>query len=459
MNDHETTADHEAAAEVGWPAPIPLDDHPVPEVPTTGLPPWFAAFAAAMATETQTPLDLPVMIGFAALAAALAKKVEVRANDGGWVEPVNLYVAAALESGTRKSAVLKAMIAPITAGEEQAARGTGSGTGQSSRRLLADDATPERLATLLADNGGRLAILAPEGNIFGDITRYANTPNLGVYLRAHDGETLRIDRVTRSAVVVPRPALTIGICVQPGVVAGLARPGFRETGFLARFLYATPPSTVGRRDPDPPAVPAGVRDDYRRNLDRLLEMPAAGEHNGEPVPHRLVLSSGARQRLVAFARELEPRLGEAGDLGPVGDWGGKLTGALIRIAGLLQVAGRAVDPEPWAAPIGEETMETALRFGPYLAAHALAAFGAMGADPDVANARYLLRWLAKERLTEVTKNEMYQGTKGRFRRTAALDRPLALLVERGYLWELPAAARSKPGRRSSQAYAVHPAAA
>jgi len=61
-------------------------------------------------------------------------------------------------------------------------------------RLLADDASPERLGTLLHDNAGRLALMSPEGDVFDLIAgRYSvnNAPNLGVYLKGHAGDAMR----------------------------------------------------------------------------------------------------------------------------------------------------------------------------------------------------------------------------------------------------------------------------
>ena len=58
------------------------------------------------------------------------------------------------------------------------------------------DATPEALAGLLATYG-RIALVSPEGDVFDQMAgRYnqAVGPNLGVYLKGHAGDLLRIDR-------------------------------------------------------------------------------------------------------------------------------------------------------------------------------------------------------------------------------------------------------------------------
>ena len=132
-----------------------------------------------------------------------------------------------------------------------------------SPRLLADDATAEVLARLLASHDGRMGVLSAEGGSFdlmaGRYRSNKQSGNLDVYLKAHAGDTIRIDRVSRASDFIERPAVTFGLLVQPEVVAGLAsHSGFRGLGLLARFLYSLPPSLIGKRKVRPP-VPPGVR--------------------------------------------------------------------------------------------------------------------------------------------------------------------------------------------------------
>ena len=449
--------------------------------------------------QTQTPPDLAGMLALAVLAACLAKRVAVRAY-GGWVEPVNLFVAVALPPANRKSSVFAAMTAPLAASEAAALARHGPAAAEAEGRrriaeaalaqaqavaakappgehaaaaeadrlaravatlevpmpprLLVDDASPERLAGLLAAHGGRIAAMAPEGDLFETIAgRYGGVPNLGVFLRGHAGDDLRVDRIGRPPECVRAPALTIALALQPEVIAGLAaKPGFRGRGLLGRFLYSLPESTVGRRAINPPPVPAAVKARYHEHVAALLDLPEATDDAGEPTPQVVELGAGARAALVAFESELEPRLAEVADLGPIADWAGKLVGAVVRISGLLHVAEHADASAPWAIAVDEATMDAAIQIGEYLIAHALAAFGLMGADPVVADARYLLAWLDHRGADEVGKRELFNGTRGRFGRVAALEPALRLLVEHGHLVELAADPRPGPGRRPSPVY-------
>jgi hypothetical protein len=204
-------------------------------------------------------------------------------------------------------------------------------------------------------------------------------PNLGVYLKGHAGDLLKVDRRGRPPEYVERPCLTIGLAVQPEVLRGLAsRPGFGGRGLLARFLYSLPASLVGRRQPGAPPVPQLVADRYALELHALagsLNAPA-----GNDGPAMLTLDPEAAELLLAFERDLEPRLAtDVGDLAHLAGWAAKLAGATCRLAGLLHLAGHLRDG--WNRPIGAGTFAGALRLAGYLVEHARAVFDLMGADP------------------------------------------------------------------------------
>jgi len=61
-------------------------------------------------------------------------------------------------------------------------------------RLTADDVVPEQAATIMAEQGGRLAILSAEGTFFSVIMgRYTNgTPNVELALKGHAGDRVQV---------------------------------------------------------------------------------------------------------------------------------------------------------------------------------------------------------------------------------------------------------------------------
>src|SRR5207253_2347450 len=104
------------------------------------------------------------------------------------------------------------------------------------------------------------------------------------------------DRISRRSEYIQRPALTLGVTVQPSVLESLAKkPELRGRGLLSRFLYALPVSLVGQHQADPPALPSEARDLYRANIRALLELPSAVGAGLGHQPHLLTLTPDAQQ--------------------------------------------------------------------------------------------------------------------------------------------------------------------
>jgi Protein of unknown function (DUF3987) len=269
-----------------------LDDLDVklPTFPVHALPSWLAEYVKALAEEKQTPLDLPGVIVLGVLAACAGGRavVEVRT---GWREPTNLYAVVVADPGHRKSPPVAAAVKPLLdveallteraaaqiveaeilrdietrtadrhrasaarATDEEArnrAKADAVGAAMAAEaitvptlpRLFADDVTPEALGTLLADNGGRMAILSAEGGIFDVFAgRYSSVPNLDPLLKGHAGDTIRVDRKGRRPEFVRFPALTMVLAVQPEVLQTIgANRSFRGRGLLARKVLTAEP--------------------------------------------------------------------------------------------------------------------------------------------------------------------------------------------------------------------------
>ena len=218
------------------------------------------------------PLDLPGCLALGATAAALAGKAKVFLNDD-WSEPLNNNFVVVLPSGERKSPEFREVFKPLEEKEQElvatetpeilrlqterdilekrlqdmksiAAKGKTPDERISAEaearelatelsefhmpvapRLLADDATPEAVAGLLAEQKGRLAIASTEGGIFDIIAgRYSQSvPNIDVYLKGYSGDAIRVDRRGRPPEFVAEPCLTVVLTVQPDVIQDLAK--------------------------------------------------------------------------------------------------------------------------------------------------------------------------------------------------------------------------------------------
>ena len=494
-----------SVGERGWEPPIPLGAvGTLPAFPVEVLPGWLGDYVAAVATATQTPPDLAGMLALAVLATVAAGAVEVQPRPG-WQEPLCLFVAVGMDAGARKSGVFTAMTRPLADFErqqaaaalpaitetatlrriaEQAAAAAEAAASKAPLdqaeakqaeaiaraaeaarllvppvpRWLVDDATPEALAGLLASYG-RIALLSPEGDVFDQMAgRYNQTsgPNLGVYLKGHAGDLLKVDRRGRPPEYIQRPCLTIGLTVQPEVLRGLAdRPGFRGRGLLARFLYSLPPSLVGRRQLGAPPVPEPVADRYTLELQALAASLTSSTGDAATV---LTLDPQAGDLLLGFERDLEPRLAAgSGDLAHLAGWAAKLAGATCRLAGLLHLARHLRDG--WAQPIGADTFAGAVRLAGYLVEHARAVFDLMGADPRIDDARWLLDWINRTDQVQFSRRDAHQAARGRFRKATDLEPALILLEEHGYLRRVDPEPSRDPhgrGRPASPRFLVNP---
>jgi putative DNA primase/helicase len=91
--------------------PIPLAGEPQ-SFPAKLLPGALGEFAESLSAHTETPRELAALMSMAVTSASVAGRYQVEIREG-YAEPLNLFVAAALESGNRKTAVVGAARRPL----------------------------------------------------------------------------------------------------------------------------------------------------------------------------------------------------------------------------------------------------------------------------------------------------------------------------------------------------------
>jgi len=517
----------EPGAEVVWAELEPFGEATPEEFPVGALPPWLRDYVEALAETTQTPIDLPAVIALAACCTAVAGKVEIEQKPGH-IEPLNLYVAVALPPGSRKTAVFSRISYSIQAFERELARvaepmiaeereqmkvlserlkklrrDAAKASGEEREefeeecrqiakeidererdathfpRLTTDDVTPEKLAVLIQDQGGRMAVWSPEGGEVFELMRGRYSANgrgnIGIFLKGHAGDQLRVDRVSAPPVTVERPCLTLALCVQPSVIELLREEGaFRDRGLCGRFLYSMPVSRLGKRSWRTGPIPDSVDEAYRGSLRKLLRLeaqqltlpggPAKTSSTAAPpskpgaAPWTLGLSPEAREALTLLGEEIEPELGEFGRLAWISDWAGKLPGAVARIAGILHCAIHAGVGRPANTPVSLDTMQSAIEIGRYFLSHASIAFTSMGGDPAELAARKVWRALQKSGRSEMSERDIFQKVKGgRIESMDDLREALKVIEERGYIARGPKPQQGA-GRPRSTSWRINPAA-
>lgn len=490
-----------------WDAPAPLFHFDLPDFPVEALPMWQRSFVESLAFSTQTPIDLAAMMSIAICSAAVARNVRVKAR-AGWEEPLNIFAAIALPPANRKSQVVADVTRPlfdyerelILSARERIAEeksdysilvqelaelekkcskadiadrdGLRELAKAKARELAArklpvypkmvvDDVTAEVLATILSEQDGRIALFSAEGGIFDTLAgRYSNgTPNIDVLLKGHSGDDVRVDRRDRSE-HIERPALSIGLAVQPDVLRGLIeKPGFRGRGLIGRFLYSLPKSTIGHRKIRPTAMTDEIRQTYQKNVCRLASVEPFVNVEGKSEPKLIEFSKAADDLLACFEEEVEPMLGNDGELAFIGDWGGKLAGATVRLAGILHLAQHSQSlSQNWPHTVEADTLASAIQIARYLIPHARMAYAEMAADQKIEDAKIVLRWIEKSDKREFTKRDAFEGTKSRFKQVAALEPALKVLEDHGYIQLEELCPEKRPGRKPSVRFFVNPLA-
>jgi len=481
-----------------WPTIIPLNEEFGPKFPIEALPDPLHNYAKALAETYQVPVDLPAMLMITSCAVPLAKHVQIKPGPE-WIEPCNLYAAIVLPPASRKSAIFKEVTRPlekydadeaerlnevisskkqeesiikrrISEIEKKAIKADGDDYRDLMKeadnlrkdlpevppqtRIIADDISPEKLANLLAEQNGRMAIFSAEGGIFDMINgKYSGgVPNLEVYLKGHAGDTLRVDRINRDSEMVNSPALTIGVTIQPDVIKDLAlKPSLRGRGLLGRFIYILPSSNIGRRKIETSDVPPMYRAHYMQLFNRLFNMESFGEL---PSHLTLILAPEAKAQFVAFRHDIESKLAVGAKYENIQDWAGKLAGTVARIATILHMV--TFKPgDTFSNTVLTETMRSAITLGQYFAEHALIAFDYMGGNKELYVAKRILEWVTHNRKEIFTARDAHQGLKGSIKAVTDIKDGLQLLHNHHYIISIPEEYQGI-GQRPSPRYKVNP---
>lgn len=477
--------------------PVPLARETKCEIfPVYALPKLMGQYVCAVAESTQTD---PGMIGTAVLSAlsgALGGFVQVQVKPD-YFEPTNIWTVSVAPPGERKSAVVRAATGPLYDAErdlanemapviserqtqqeiaekaaERAKRDAGNAPDFEKRvkltadattlaaqaqamkveampRIVGDDATIEALVSHLAEQRGRFALISAEGGFFTTLAgRYSAQTDISPVLSAHAGDRIRVDRKGRASEFVDDPALTVGIMVQPGILsAATGNSTFVDSGLMARFMYAWPPSQVGKRNVDPEPVPGALAKQYH---DALYSLAYEARKCG--TTRTLTLSPEAQGARLAYAQQVEDELAPGGALSHMQGWASKAVGAAVRMAGLIHASTSDTDVVPGDA------MDSAILLMRYYTAHATKVFDGLSAGAtDRALARQVMELVRRREMKEFGLRDLLAvANRGLLPNSEAANPVLDMLVEFGWLFRMEPKRKAGPGRPPAPRYRVHP---
>lgn len=458
-----------------WEQPIPFDSRTLPVFDSSVFPDWLSKYIEAVAETTQTPVDVSSFVTISVLSTILSKIGYVKVTRD-WKESLNTYCIMALPPGNRKSVVFKLLAYPITVHEQEErerliplvkkqqaimkakdSRLGGLNTQYAKKgeesilkeiqlltfeidseetikipRYTTNDVTVEKLGELMSEHNEKMAVLSAEGagalmSIAGRYDKGSVDASMNLYLEAHPGDSVTIDRMGRESIHLEEPSLTIGLLIQPETIRSLP-PSFSDRGLMQRFLYSLPVSRVGFRQSTPEPIDETVRATYINNMKRLLEFKPDN-------PIHLTLSVDASEAEVQNRDEIEIMLQDDGELGGMKEWGSKLAGNIIRFAGLLHFSENINHLPNIPTVISKEIFESAKRMRGYFIEHAKEAYGIMESTDDDKEEKYIAKRIAEryEGKARFDHQNLWQLMKKKYKKVDLLNEILIKLEARNYI--------------------------
>ena len=261
----------------------------------TDLPSWIRALPPALcdrvrlcACERRVPIELPLMVSLASIAASVGPGVEIRSGKDRTTR-ANLFVLMGVSSGIGKSEVFRDLLGPImdfenhlhTWWEEEPATKARAGEEllkarianvrscirkfpaansielfkdlQSTERkralcrnfleppsLFADDSTSEALAKLMHGSNESIATVSADPRYALKRLGVANTKEESFFLKSFSGDLALTNRISRNSIRLRRPCLTTLLLAQQDAYRSFVEKGvINRSGLLPRFLHAS----------------------------------------------------------------------------------------------------------------------------------------------------------------------------------------------------------------------------
>ncbi len=482
---------------------------------------WLRDFLVRVAELQQVDPAFPALLALGIVAGAAGKHWELRLAGTGWREPIALWTICAMESGTGKSPVFRPLVKPLREWElkisEQEDRGIADWEAErdlamaqlarasrptkkqledaednpirreelqdalitarrriadldrerpQSRGLMASSLTTAALVAFLASHQQRCLIVDPEGGVFNHA--FAGRSNverdIDPWLKGYSSETIKQERVGgdrhrgNTVRFVADPVLSMALSTQIDAL-DLFRDQYAESrGFLARFITATFDYDLPTLAIVEGEMPAELQARWGARIHALLDRVIP-----EKPAEILLCEQGAdlfkdwMQRWLDVGRA-DPVADKADVCGYGSAIGAKIRSNVLRIIALLHIL---EDPDAATARRPSVAVVRAVLdvWAPFIVASTRRTMMLIRDDPDLRSAMAVLTQIARHGYREFSRSELQRKMKGShgISRTDDLNRPLALLVDAG--WVQPLGKPSYRGTTTVPAaarYVVHP---
>ena len=331
------------------------------DFPYASLPMVLQRAVDVIASECQSSREMVATMIMGAVSAAISNKVIINPLS----QSCNLYIAIRMPPSARKSTTLEAVMAPfysaqkiitgkhkselaslrqelkqkesmdakLYAAEITALKDTiADKQSNKSKRLLAEDVTPEALVRILLRSDNRIFLASAEGDVLSNMARsYSSKVEASIllYLKGYSGEFVHFARSSDNSDDALEPFLSIMVAGQNSKILDfITKRDFVDRGLISRFLICKP-AAVEQLDYNKAcdyASSAAYQSYYDLLKDLILSESTAA----------LELSAEARQQYVRYADGLQKSyLGnddyDAGEIA----WIQKHHARMLRLAGIL----------------------------------------------------------------------------------------------------------------------------
>ena len=310
-----------------WPTPEPLASE-LPAVPRFDLgllPEVLRPLVIDVSERMQTPIDFAAVVAVLSLAGVTNRRalIQPKENDASWTVVPNLWGGIVAAPGWLKSPVIQAVTKPLAQidslwrAEHESALGNYSTDREEQelrmsawkqqytaavkknseiplrpdesiaeprlRRLITQDATPEKLHEILRDNPAGVLVIRDElSGWFATLEKQGREGEREFFLSAWNGDTgYTIDRIGRGSIHVPACCISILGGIPPArlraYLADVLKDGPSNDGLMQRFQMLIWPDTTGEwryidRPPNHRAIDR-VSHAYRRIVEMDSECP------------------------------------------------------------------------------------------------------------------------------------------------------------------------------------------
>jgi hypothetical protein len=525
------TAEHMAAlndARAGlepWGEPRPLDI-PLAAVPTfdpaVALPEPLAAYVADEARRMNVPTEMVAIPVVVTLGSLIGTQVVMRPKGAdSWIIVPNLWGATVAPPGSKKSASQAAATKPLapliakaraehTASRQSAeidemmakakieeiekrlkdiAKGKPkdgdtaldlrSALAQAKEELAAlrvaderrftfGDATPEKVAIMIAANppgAGLLALHDELAGMFGGFERDGHEQERALYLTGWNGDSRHeVDRVSRESFVIERLTLSVQGGTQPDVLHEYLERyatsiGGRD-GFMARLqllIYPDQPEPA-YVDEAPDLTVLGRMEAVYARLAQIDPIAIGASPPGPGVPFWHVRFAGdAQARWRDWSVDLERRVA-AEERSLIAEHLAKypkLVGGLALIFHLIECP-RVRQDAPQDSQVSLGNLERAIGWARLLEAHARRVYGLLYGGGQGAAVALAAKIKAGRVPDNFTARWVIRNDWSKLHDQKRVEEAVETLVEHGWLREIPGATGPRGGRPKASKFEIHP---